>query len=51
MTVLELIDELKRYDNDLKVFFKLMDDDRERNSMVDFAYSPADKELTLNFYE
>ena len=50
MTILELIDELKRYDNDLQVFFRRCAGDDDLDSMVDFRYSPSDKEVTLEFY-
>ena len=50
MTVLELIDELKRYDNDYTVFFREMGSDGGRFDSADLTNSPSDKELTLEFY-
>ena len=50
MTILELIDEPKRYDNDYTVFFKIPGENSEAHGTVDFMNSPADKELTLEAY-
>ena len=50
MTILELINELKRYDNDSTVFFRKVGEDEETDSLVDFTYSPDDKEVTLRVY-
>ena len=50
MTVLELIDELKRYDNDYVVLFKEMREATTKFVSVDFTNSPEDKKLTLEFY-
>lgn len=50
MTILELTNELKRYNNDYTVSFKKMGEDDDRHSKVDFTNCPTDKELTLEFY-
>ena len=49
MTVLELIDELKRYDNDNEVLFALRNEGPNRD-MVEFVHCPAEKSVTLEFY-
>ena len=49
MTVLELIDELKRYDNDSEVLFALRKE-KTRRDQVELVHCPAEKSVTLEFY-